>query len=200
MISLTSPVETRAHRWPAGAKLAGLALATAVLFVGQSLLLQLVAFGLCLGAYLLPGPLFFWAGARRLKVLWPFLAVIAVWHLWTETPREGLVIGLRLVTAVGLANLVTMTTRLADMVAVMSSLLAPFRHIGLPTGAFVMALALVVRFTPSLAQKGGQLAQSWRARSSRRLSWRIILPMTLLAIDDAEHVAEALKARGGIIR
>jgi biotin transport system permease protein len=56
----------------------------------------------------------------------------------------------------------------------------------------------VIRFTPVLASKGAQLAQSWRARSAKRLSWRIVMPMTLLAIDDAEYVAEALKARGGV--
>ena len=32
MISLTSPVETRAHGWPAGAKLGALCLATLLLF------------------------------------------------------------------------------------------------------------------------------------------------------------------------
>ncbi|PJE28084.1 ABC transporter permease, partial [Pseudooceanicola lipolyticus] len=42
------------------------------------------------------------------------------------------------------------------------------------------------------------LAESWRARSPRRPGLRTILPLAALAIDDAEHVAEALRARGGL--
>ena len=41
-------------------------------------------------------------------------------------------------------------------------------------------------------------ASTWRARSPRRPGWQILMPVTLLAIDDAEHVAEALRARGGL--
>ncbi|MGB7319893.1 MAG: energy-coupling factor transporter transmembrane component T [Albidovulum sp.] len=200
MISLTSPVETRAHGWPAGLKLAGLCLATMALFASDTLAVHLVACAGCLTLYALPGRVFLAAGLSRLKPLWPFLLVIALWHVLTRTPLEGTVIALRLLTAVGLANLVTMTTRLSDMVAVVTRLLSPLRWLGLSTQSTELAIALVVRFTPALAQKGGQLAQSWRARSARRLSWRIVMPMTLLAIDDAEHVAEALRARGGLQR
>ena len=56
----------------------------------------------------------------------------------------------------------------------------------------------MIRFTPVLAQKGQLLAQSWRARSTKRVGWRMIIPFAVLAIDDAEHVAEALRARGGL--
>ncbi|WP_272001969.1 energy-coupling factor transporter transmembrane component T [Roseovarius sp. ZX-A-9] len=198
MISLTSPVETRAHHWPAGAKLAALCVATMVLFAAQSLIFHLAVFAALLALYAAPGAVFLRAGLRRLRVLWPFLAIIFLWHLITQTPEQGAVIALRLLTAVGLANLVTMTTRLSDMIAVIRWLATPLRRLGLSTAALELSIALVIRFTPALAAKGGQLAQSWRARSRRRPGWRIILPFALLALDDADHVAEALKARGGI--
>jgi len=37
----------------------------------------------------------------------------------------------------------------------------------------------------------------WKARSRRGRNWRIILPFAKLALDDADHIAEALRARGG---
>ena len=43
MISLSSPVRTRAQDWPAGAKLAALALATTALFLLPGLWVQIVA-------------------------------------------------------------------------------------------------------------------------------------------------------------
>jgi biotin transport system permease protein len=198
MISLTSPVETRAHSWPAGLKLALLCLATMVLFTLRNPLFHALAFSGCLFLYLLPGRLFFVAGLRRLMVLWPFLAVILVWHVLTNTAMEGTVVVLRLVTAVGLANLVTMTTKLSDMIDVVTFLTAPLRAFGLKTRFLELGIALVVRFVPALTDKGVQLSWSWRARSPKRPNWRIILPFTVLAIDDAEHVAEALRARGGL--
>ena len=198
MISLTSPVETRAHGWRAGAKLGALCLATMGLFAMGSLAGHVAAFAGMLALYLAPGTVFFGSGMARLRVLWPFLAIILIWHAVTATPGQGAVIALRLVTAVGLANLVTMTTRLSDMIGVVRWLAGPLRRLGIDTRALELGIALVVRFTPMLAGKGVQLTRAWRARSPRRPGWRIVLPFTLCAIDDAEHVADAIKARGGV--
>jgi len=198
MISLTSPVETRAHDWPAGAKLGALSLATMALFAMGSVAGHAAAFAAMLALYAAPGAVFFRSGMARLRVLWPFLAIIVLWHVVAATPGQGAVIALRLVTAVGLANLVTMTTRLSDMIAVVRWLAAPLRRVGIDTRALELGIALVIRFTPMLAAKGTQLARAWRARAARRPGWRIVTPFVLCAIDDAEHVADALKARGGL--
>jgi biotin transport system permease protein len=147
--------------------------------------------------YALPGRAFFVHGLLRLWPLWPFVAVLILWHLAIAAPREGAVIVLRMLSAVGLANLVTMTTKLAAMMDVVNRLLRPFARLGVNLRAIELAAAMVIRFTPVLAQKGGALALSWRARSRRRTGWRVIVPFLVLALDDAEHVAEALRARGG---
>ncbi|RCW80777.1 energy-coupling factor transporter transmembrane component T family protein [Paracoccus lutimaris] len=198
MISLTSPVRTRAHGWPAGAKLLALCLATLVLFLIENPVLHLAVLALVLLAYRLPGPVFFRAGMSRLWILWPFVVVVLIWHMLTDEPVTGMVIVLRMVSVVGLANLVTMTTRLTEMTDLIHRLLAPLRRLGLRTDALELAMALVIRATPALLDKGHNLRDAWRARTHRRPSWRIVLPFTLLAIDDAEHLAEALRARGAI--
>lgn len=200
MISLTSPVETRAHAWPAGVKLLALALATAILLAIKTPLFQAGALLLCLSLYALCGRQFLATGLRRLWPLWPFVVLVGVWNLVIGEVELGMVIVLRLVTAVGFANLVTMTTRLSDMIAVVHWLATPLRKLGLSTRALELGLALVIRFTPALADKGTQLSQAWRARSPKRQNWRVILPFTVLAIDDAEHVAEAIRARGGLVK
>ena len=197
MISLTSPVETRAHRWPAAVKLVLLCAATVVLFLRADLAFHLAAFAGAVTLYLLPGTAFAMAGLRPLLRLWPFIALVGVWHLAIGAPLAGAVIVLRLLTAVALANLVTMTTTLSQMIAVVMALTAPLARLGANTRALALGIALVVRFTPTLADKGTALTLAWRARSARRPGWRIVMPFTVLAIDDAEQVAEALRARGG---
>ncbi|MCB1367003.1 MAG: energy-coupling factor transporter transmembrane protein EcfT [Rhodobacteraceae bacterium] len=198
MISLTSPVETPFHRWPAGLKLAGLSAATFLMFLTDDPWLLLAALGGVVAVYAIGGWRFLATGLRLLRPVWVFVVVVAAWHLYTGDLAGGSAVVLRLLAAVGMANLVTMTTRLSDMIAVIRLLLAPLRRVGLSTGALEIAIALVIRFVPVLAQKGGNLAEAWRARSPRRAGWRIVAPLALMALDDAEHVAEALRARGGV--
>jgi len=199
MISLTSPIRTRAHEWPAPPKLAALATSTFVLFLVHDLRILAGAFVLTLCLYALPGRIFFRAGVERLKVLWPFLAILGVFHVATATYVEGAQIILRMLAAVGLANLVTMTTALSEMISVLRALAKPLRRFGLNTRAMELAIALVIRTLPTLIDNGRRLSDAWRARSRRRPGWRVVVPFTLLALDDADHLAEVLRARGGFL-
>ncbi|TPE51625.1 energy-coupling factor transporter transmembrane component T family protein [Amaricoccus solimangrovi] len=199
MISLTSPIETRAHRWPAGWKLGALCLASTGLFLTDSLAVHLVALLLALALYAAPGRIFLRAGLRGLRVALPFAAVLIVWHAATGDLRAGVLITLRMVTLIALANLVTMTTGLEDLVELVRRLTAPLRRLGLPTYPLETAIPLVIRFTPVLVAHAETLALAWRARSRHRPGWRLVLPLTLRALDDADRVGEALRARGGPI-
>lgn len=196
MLTLTSPVETWSHRLPAGGKLAALALATTGLFLLDAPLALAGAATATGLLYLTTGTEFARAGLRHLWPLWPFVAVVGLWHVWTGEVAEGAAILLRMVTAVALANFVTMTTRLSDMLAVFQWLarpLAPF----LPPRRLALAFALVIRFIPVMQERMGLIRQSWAARSSQKARWRVLVPATLAALDDADRVAEALRARGG---
>jgi len=198
MISLTSPIETRAHHWSAGLKLGLLCATTLGLFFVESLIFHSVFLLGVIALYAMPGKAFFISGWQHLKMLWPFILVVAVWHLWTQEFALGATIIIRMVAAVALANLVTMTTRLSDMIEVVRFLARPFARLGLNTRALELSIALVIRMTPVLVSKGQSLSWAWKARSNKRSGWRVILPFTVLALDDADHVAEALRARGGL--
>lgn len=198
MLTLTSPVETPFHALPAGAKMAGLCLATAGLIFVTSPLALGAALLVVVGLMAAGGWAFLGHGLRLLRPLWPFVVVVAVWHLWTGEVAAGAAILLRLVTVVMLANLVTMTTRLSDMIAIIERVAAPLARFGLPPRVLALAIALVIRFIPVLAERVGQIADAIRARSPRRPGWRLVVPAALAALDDADHAAEALRARGGL--
>lgn len=195
MLTLTSPVETFAHRLPAGAKLAALCAFTYLLFALKTPA-TLGAAALLITALIATGGRSFAAESlRALRPLAVVAALIAVWHLWRQDPA-GIAILLRLATAVAAANFVTMTTRLADMIAVIQTLARPLSPLIRPA-TLALAIALVIRFLPTMLARSGLIADAWRARSPRRPGWRILLPNTLAALDDADRVAEALRARGG---
>ena len=100
--------------------------------------------------------------------------------------------------AVALANLVTMTTPLNDMIDVLMRLLRPLNWIGISTKPVALTIALFIRFIPTLIERGITMHAALRARSTGKSGWRIIVPLTLSVLNDAEHVANALRARGGV--
>lgn len=197
MLSLTSEMRTPWHRVPARLKLLGLLVATVAAFWLATPAQALAFVALVAGMYLPGGARFARQGARILWPLWPFVAVILIWHAVTGAFAQGVLIVARMVALVGLANLVTMTTRLQDILAQVDGALALIRLPARARARLALAVALVIRFTPVLMQRGSALAQAWRARSARRPGWRLVLPFALSAIDDAEQVAEALRARSG---
>ncbi len=196
MLTLTSPVEIWAHRLPAAAKLLALCGATVVLFALKSPL-HLGAAALGMAAVTVSGGRPFARHAlHMLRPLLAFVVVIALWHLWLRDPA-GLPIILRMITAVAAANFVTMTTRLTDMIAALERVLWPIAGL-IPPRSLALAIALTIRFIPVMLSRAAQIRESWRARSPRRAGWRILPPITMAALDDADRLAEALRARGGI--
>jgi len=197
MLTLTSRHDTPLHHLPAGLKLGALAGATVVLMALPSAWMIWALAVLVAAGHLALGRGFALEAARALRPLWPFLVILALWHLWTGDAAQGAKIAARLLVAVALANLVTMTTRLDAMVALVERVARPFARV-VPPRRLALAFALVIRFTPVLMDKAALLGQAWRARSTRRRNPRLVLPLMLAAIDDAEQVAEAIRARGGI--
>ena len=196
MLTLTSTHRTWAHGVRAWIKLGALCLWTVLvlrlsgpgLWLAAGAVLVLVASG---------GRGFAREWAAMLRPLWPFVLLVAVWQVWLGMPYGAVPVILRLGAAVGLANAVTMTTELAAIIALLTRLATPLARLGLSPRALALAVALMIRFVPVMLQRHGQIAEGFRARSTRRPGWRILMPVLLAALDDAERVAEALRARGG---
>lgn len=198
MLALTLETQTWAHRLPASAKLAALACVTILLLpVTEPAIIGVVLAGVMLLLASLGGQ----ALRCSLRLLRPFiliLAVIVLWHAAFGEPLAGLVIGMRILALVTLANCVTMTTRMDDLIAVLTHMLRPLRRVGLSPDSFALAVALTVRWIPTLVSKGSALRMAWRARSPRRPGIQTLFPLALIALDDADHISDALRARGGL--
>lgn len=197
MIALSSPVRTPWHRIaPAPKLLALVALTALAMMLDRPLplagLLAVVAAGYAAG-----GRRFLRHGLRVTRPLLPLVLVLLAWHLILRAPEAGLVMCLRIAVAMGAANLVTMTTRLDAMIALVTRLARPLSPV-LPPKALALAIALMIRFMPVMAARHETARLAWRARSARRPGWRVLPPVLLGTLDDADRVAEALRARGGM--
>lgn len=197
MIALTAPTRTIWHRVPAAPKMAALLVLAGVALALDRPLLLLALLGLVVAAYAAGGTMFLRHGARVMRPLLPLVLVLAGWHLFLRAPEAGAVMILRLAVAMGAANLVTMTTRLDAMIALTMRVARPLSPL-LPPRALALSIALMIRFMPVMAARHAAARDAWRARSARRAGWRTLPPVLLGTLDDADRVAEALRARGGM--
>ena len=196
MLTLTSPVRTWAHSLSAWVKLGAICVFTlALMQLEGGWLAGAVALVLALAAS--GGRVFFAQWLKMLRPLWPFVALVALWQVWLGAPWAAFPIIARLGAAVGLANAVTMTTELAEILALLTRLARPSARLGVKPQVLALCVALVIRFVPVMLLRYAQIALAFRARSPRRPGWRILMPVLLATLDDADRVAEALRARGG---
>jgi biotin transport system permease protein len=199
MLTLTLPAETPLHRWPAGVKLALIAVLGLALGMTSEPAVLAAALATTWAAFLPLGLAEAARMPRRLWPLWPFLMVIGGWHVLRGTPETGLVVALRMLTMFAAAVLLLLTTRFDALLAAFSALLRPLAHLGLPVGRIALALAMAVRFIPVLSQRAEDLARAWRARSPRKPRHRLLAPLAVAAFDEADHAAEALRARSASV-
>lgn len=198
MLSLTYPDRTLYHGVGAGPKLFVLSLFTIWIYLVADPLLIGAGFLAILFIYLSASLPFFLAAARHLRPLIYFVAVIVIWQSVRGNYVQGILTSLKFLAAVGIANLVTMTTRLDELIAIIFKLTIAIRMPSAFSRSLTLAIAMVIRFIPTMTLKGKRLHDAWRSRTTRRVGWRIVPPLTILAIDDANQVALSCRARGGL--
>ena len=196
MISLYHPGRSWLHRMPAGLKLLALAALSLVLMPQTSLPLLAGTLLVTVALYRSMGP----GGLARLAVLralLPIAVVLFVFQGVVGTWQMGAVVVLRFLVLVLLANLVTLTTRMDAMLAAVEPLFKPLALVGVPPRVPSLAVIMAIRFVPVLHHVQQALGEAWQARGGGRMSWRIIPPLIVVALKMADHVADALSARGG---
>jgi biotin transport system permease protein len=196
MGSLYSEHLTWLHLWPAGRKLACMALLGTLLFLLSApwaLALAALACAL-LWSSLEPAT----RVARRLMVsVLAAALLVAVFHLWMGRPDVAAVSALRLACASTLGVALTVSTRPTDLLLVLDALLAPLAHLGLQPGRVSLQLALMLRFTEHFFVQWKRLDEAHRLRTGRPGGLRLIAPLTVQMLQRAQRVADALYARLG---
>ncbi|WP_150526286.1 energy-coupling factor transporter transmembrane component T family protein [Roseibium sediminis] len=196
MIAAQIPGPSWLHSLPTRFKLLVLLVSGAVLFPVDDILILATCVGLVIGLYASLGS----KGLVQLRLLRPFgfmMVFILGLHAISGTVETGVSVVLRLTAMVLMANLVSVTTRMDDMLDAVYPIFLPLKWIGGSPRKPALAVTLVIRFAPVLLNVYGCLQDAFRARTGRHSSWRLIAPLALQALKMSENVAEALTARGG---
>ncbi|MEN0139484.1 MAG: energy-coupling factor transporter transmembrane protein EcfT [Rhodococcus sp. (in: high G+C Gram-positive bacteria)] len=196
MIGLYRPGDSLLHRMPAGLKLLLLILSivAATVFVRTPLEVGVVVVlvGLLFGVAAIPWRV---AVAQLRPVVW-MLLIIAVFQVLITSPARAVVVCGVLLISVALAALVTLTTRVTDMLDTVSRALGPLRRVGVDPDRIGLLLALAIRCIPLLTGIVQEVAQ---ARKARGLQWSmtaLATPVLVRALRTADAMGDALVARG----
>ena len=195
MIGAPLSQRTWLHKLPAGFKLLFIASATVVFFWVEDPLVLLASLVLVLLVYFALGR----EAVLRLKLfrlMLPILAIVGAFQFLASGPAEALASVSRLALMVLLADLVSMTTPMIAMMDAFLPVLRPLRYTGLDPSQLALAFALVIRFVPVLLDDWLRRREAWRARGGSRGSWRLVAPWIAGLLRIADHIAEALDARG----
>ncbi|MGY1661054.1 energy-coupling factor transporter transmembrane component T family protein [Geodermatophilus sp. SYSU D00705] len=196
MLSLYLPGTSPVHRAPAGLKLAVLAALGVGLFlvsrveVVAGALVAVLALGLVVAR--LPARAL-WAQVRP---VWVWLAALFVVHLVVTGPLTGAVAVLRLLTLVVAAAVVTATTRVTALVAVVEWLAGPLRVVGVRPARVGLVVAMTLRFIPLLAERAARIREAQAARGAERVRLGLLVPLIISVLQLAHTLSEALDARG----
>jgi biotin transport system permease protein len=199
-LALYVPRASVVHRTPAGWKLLALAGLSTLLFavptvpVVAGALAGVVLLGIVV-ARLPAGILLRQARA----VLW-WLVALFVLHALVTDVRTGAVTVVRLLALVLAAAVVTATTRVTAMVAVIERVCRPLRWVGVRPARIGLVLALALRFIPLISERADRIREAQAARGGSVRGLRglrtTVVPLLVQVLQLAHTVSEALDARG----
>ncbi|SDK89861.1 biotin transport system permease protein [Actinopolyspora mzabensis] len=195
VIGLYQPGRSPLHRLPAGWKFLGLLVfAGLVVVFDRPWQLGVFAGVVCAGfaaARLRPGLVL-----RTMRTVLVLLGIVFALQWWLLGPESAVVVCLRLLVAIGAANLFTLTTRVDDLVAAIERGASPLRRVGVSPELLGLLVGLTIRAVSALSVIAQQTREAQRARDASRSVAAFAVPFLIRTLRHADELGEALAARG----
>lgn len=196
MITLYRPGTSILHRLPAGGKVLAFAvLAGAVGVFATDPVRLAIAAALTFALYLV----------ARVGVLEPLrqawslrwvLLVTVVAQFIVLPPLTAAVNTGRVLVVVVLCGLITLTTRVPDLLASVERGLAPLRRFGVDPTTVGLVLALTITSIPTITRFAHDIREAHRARGARLRPHLFVVALLIASLRHADALGEALAARG----
>jgi biotin transport system permease protein len=199
-LALYVPRASLVHRTPAGWKLLGLAGLSVLVFAVPTLPVVTGALAAVLVVGLVVARLPSAVLVRQARtVLWWLIAILALHTLFTDV-LTGTLTALRLLTLVLAAAVVTATTRVTEMVAVVERVCRPLQWVGVRPARIGLVIAMALRFIPLISERAQRIREAQAARGGSVRGQRglttMVVPLLVQVLQLAHTVSEALDARG----
>lgn len=195
MIELYVKGDSWLHRLEVKYKFLGLMIFVTIISLTANLIALLCLGGLTIVLYLSAG--FGLQPAWKLLVnLALFLVIIFIIQIFTVNWVAGLRISLQLYFAVLMAGLLTISTKVSEMLDLFEWILRPLQRFGVDPWRVSLILTLTMRCIPLVSRSIHVSKDAWEARGLGRAGFRIVLPTMVRLIRKSEHIGDAISARG----
>ncbi|USP01837.1 energy-coupling factor transporter transmembrane protein EcfT [Bartonella taylorii] len=194
MIGLYLPRDTFIHKLKPSIKLLFFAVCGTTLLMVSSIPF-LVFFLLLAALFYKVAKIPFSTVIKQLKSIGFFLVIIFVFQVIFVNWLEGVEVVLRLIILFSLSSLISLTTKVSDMVDSIQAGLQPFRCFGINPSKVTMVISMAIRFIPLLSEKFNEVREAQRARGLNSNIAALAIPLIIKTIRMASEVAEALEAR-----
>ena len=155
--------------------------------------------GICLAA-----PLLLLAVAKiPPKIVWgqlwpplPFLLFLGAFNWWQQGWEKALVVTLVIMSSIGMAAVLTLTTTVAEMLEALEKALGPTARFGVPVESISLAISLTIRLIPLQFATVGEVLDARKARGADFSITAFGAPVMIRSIRRARVIGDALLARG----
>ena len=184
------------HRMPTGAKLAAMLVTVTLISLTPNGPL-LAAWGIVvIVAYALAGLLRSQL-LRQIHLMRWVIAITVAGQLLFVGEAAAVLNTLRIVILILVAALVSLTTRVSEMLETVERLVGRFRRFGADPEAVGTVLMVAITSIPVIASHAGRVREAYQARRAGTNIVAMTSTMLVLAIKHADELGDALVARGG---
>lgn len=193
-LGLYVPRESPLHRLRPAPKLVAVLVAGVVVFWVRDwrVLLALLALTLSLYGLARLGWRASWVQLRPSLGVLLFLFVVQ--SLLADV-ESGAVTVLRFGVLLLLSSLVTLTTRVSDLLAALERAMQPLARVGVNPAKVSLAVSLTLRFIPVVVQTVNDVRDAQRARGIEKNMVALTVPVIVRTLKMADDVADAIEAR-----
>ena len=193
-LGLYVPRESPLHRLRPAPKLLAVLLAGVLVFMLRDwrVLLALLALVLALYGAARLGWRTTWAQLRPSLGVLLFLFVVQ--SLLADV-ESGAVTVLRFGVLLLLSSLVSLTTRVSDLLAALERAMQPLVRVGVNPARVSLAVSLTLRFIPVVVQTVSDVRDAQRARGIEKNMVALTVPVVVRTLKMADDVADAIDAR-----
>jgi biotin transport system permease protein len=194
VIGLYFPGRSLVHRTPAVVKLVLLSVGMVLVGASGQPWQLAVAGAVVLCLYLVAGVPFTAAWRQVGPILWILVFAVPLQVLFAGWGVAGLMAG-RLLLAVALAALFTLTTTVTAVLEAFQILLRPFRR-WVDADRVGLLVALTIRCIPLITDIVREVLEARRARGAQGSVLALAVPVVVRSLYAADAIGEALVARG----
>ena len=193
MISFYHPSESFLHRLPAGLKLLLLVVTGTALFQVDDLSTMALC-GVATLGLLAFGKIPLKVAFRQMRPAVILLTLIFIAQLFMVGFEIAIFVILRFAILILAAGLITLTTRVSEMVQAIENFLRPIDR-WVSVEKVSLAISLAIRFIPVLGEIVHEVRDAQKVRGMDRNLIAVLLPTIIRTLKMATEVAEALDAR-----